>query len=98
MCIDDMRIIINDGYGMGMCRTPPSLLADGMVAPAVREVPTLMAKTGFRSVDEYIAVQSEPVQRVLKRVRRAIRKAAPAAEELISCGTVPSTPARSGSS
>jgi len=43
-----------------------------------------MAKTGFQSVDQYIAAQPEPVQRVLKRVRNAIRKAVPGVEEVIS--------------
>jgi uncharacterized protein YdhG (YjbR/CyaY superfamily) len=43
-----------------------------------------MAKTDFKSVDEYIASQPEVVQAVLKRVRSAIRKAVPAAEETIS--------------
>ena len=43
-----------------------------------------MAKTEFASVDEYIASQSEDVQGVLKRVRSAIRKALPGADEVIS--------------
>jgi len=43
-----------------------------------------MAKTSFTSVDDYIASQPEVVQRVLRRVRRAIRKAAPELEERIS--------------
>jgi uncharacterized protein YdhG (YjbR/CyaY superfamily) len=43
-----------------------------------------MAKAGFKSVDEYIASQPEAVQDVLKRVRSAIRKAVPGAEEVIS--------------
>jgi len=43
-----------------------------------------MAKTGSRSVDEYIALQPEAVQPVLGRVRNAIRKAVPSAEEVIS--------------
>ena len=43
-----------------------------------------MVKTDFKSVDEYIASQSEAVQAVLRRVRSAIRKAVPAAEEVIS--------------
>jgi uncharacterized protein YdhG (YjbR/CyaY superfamily) len=43
-----------------------------------------MAKTGINSVDEYIASQPEAAQRVLGRVRSAIRKAVPGAEELIS--------------
>ena len=43
-----------------------------------------MAKTDFKSVDEYIASQPEAVQRVLKRVRSTIRKTVPGAEEVIS--------------
>jgi len=43
-----------------------------------------VAKTDFKSVDEYIASQPEAVQDVLKRVRSTIRKAVPGAEEMIS--------------
>jgi uncharacterized protein YdhG (YjbR/CyaY superfamily) len=43
-----------------------------------------MAKTDFKSVDEYIGSQPEAVQAVLKRVRGTIRKAVPGAEEVIS--------------
>ena len=43
-----------------------------------------MAKTDFKSVDEYIASQPEAVRSILERVRSAIRKAVPAAEEVIS--------------
>jgi uncharacterized protein YdhG (YjbR/CyaY superfamily) len=43
-----------------------------------------MAKIDFKSVDEYIASQPETVQDVLQRVRSAIRKAVPEAEEAIS--------------
>ena len=43
-----------------------------------------MAKTGFKSVDEYIASQPEATRGVLERVRRTIRKALPGAEEVIS--------------
>jgi uncharacterized protein YdhG (YjbR/CyaY superfamily) len=43
-----------------------------------------MAKTDFKSVDEYIASQPEAVRGVLKRVRSIIRKAAPGTEEVIS--------------
>jgi uncharacterized protein YdhG (YjbR/CyaY superfamily) len=43
-----------------------------------------MAKADFKSVDEYIASQPETVQGVLERVRSAIRKAVPEAEETIS--------------
>ena len=43
-----------------------------------------MARTDFKSVDEYIASQPKDAQEVLERVRRTIRKAVPAAEEGIS--------------
>ena len=43
-----------------------------------------MAKTDFKSVDEYIASQPEAVRGVLGRVRSTIRKALPGAEEVIS--------------
>lgn len=43
-----------------------------------------MAKTDFKSVDEYIAAQPEAVQGLLGRVRSTIRKAVPQAKEVIS--------------
>jgi uncharacterized protein YdhG (YjbR/CyaY superfamily) len=43
-----------------------------------------MAKTDFKSVDEYIATFPEEVQAILRRVRRTIRKAVPGADEVIS--------------
>lgn len=43
-----------------------------------------MAKTDFKSVDQYIAAQPEAVQGLLERVRSTIRKAVPAAGEVIS--------------
>ena len=43
-----------------------------------------MAKTDFKSVDEYIAAQPDAVQGLLRRVRSTIRKAVPGAEEVIS--------------
>ena len=43
-----------------------------------------MAKTDFKSVDEYIASQPKAVQGILGRVRSIIRKAVPGAEESIS--------------
>jgi uncharacterized protein YdhG (YjbR/CyaY superfamily) len=45
-----------------------------------------MAKTALESVDRYIASQPKPVQRVLARVRKTIRKAMPGTEEMISYG------------
>jgi len=43
-----------------------------------------MARTDFKSVDEYIATHPKDTQAVLQRVRTAIRKAVPGAEEGIS--------------
>jgi uncharacterized protein YdhG (YjbR/CyaY superfamily) len=43
-----------------------------------------MTGTSSSSVDDYIAAQPEDVQRVLRRVRSAIRRALPGAEEGIS--------------
>jgi uncharacterized protein YdhG (YjbR/CyaY superfamily) len=43
-----------------------------------------MAKTDVTRVDDYIASQPEALQGVLARVRSAIRKAVPGAEEMIS--------------
>jgi uncharacterized protein YdhG (YjbR/CyaY superfamily) len=43
-----------------------------------------MAKTGFKSVDEYIASHPEATQTALQQVRSAIRQAVPETQELIS--------------
>jgi uncharacterized protein YdhG (YjbR/CyaY superfamily) len=43
-----------------------------------------MAKTGFKSVDDYIALQPKTAQDALELVRTTIRKALPHAVELIS--------------
>lgn len=43
-----------------------------------------MAKTDFKSVDEYIAAQPEAVRGILETIRSAIRKALPDADEVIS--------------
>src|SRR5215475_10465694 len=43
-----------------------------------------MAKTDFKSVNEYIASKPKDVRSILKRVQSTIRKAVPAAEEVIS--------------
>jgi len=45
-----------------------------------------VAKSSFKSVDDYIAAQPKDVQGVLQRVRSIIRKAVPRAEEMISYG------------
>jgi uncharacterized protein YdhG (YjbR/CyaY superfamily) len=46
----------------------------------------MMAKCNITSVAEYIAAQPETVQQSLRRIRGAIRKALPGAEEVISYG------------
>lgn len=43
-----------------------------------------MAKTDFKSIDEYLKTQPKASQAVLKQVRGIIRKAVPKAEEVIS--------------
>lgn len=43
-----------------------------------------MAGSVFKSVDEYVSSQPDAVQEVLERVRATIRKAVPAAKEIIS--------------
>lgn len=43
-----------------------------------------MAKTNFKSVDQYIATHPDAVQAILERVRSTIRKALPDAVETIS--------------
>jgi uncharacterized protein YdhG (YjbR/CyaY superfamily) len=48
------------------------------------QVKIVMAKTDFKTVEEYIAAQPEAVQATLGLVRSAIRKAMPGAEEVIS--------------
>jgi uncharacterized protein YdhG (YjbR/CyaY superfamily) len=43
-----------------------------------------MARMPLRSVDDYVALHPQDVRAVLQRVRSAIRKALPGAEEVIS--------------
>jgi uncharacterized protein YdhG (YjbR/CyaY superfamily) len=43
-----------------------------------------MAKTDYQSVDQYLKQQPDPARKQLERVRRAIKKAVPRAEETIS--------------
>jgi uncharacterized protein YdhG (YjbR/CyaY superfamily) len=43
-----------------------------------------MARTDYKSVDEYIASQPEALQEILKVVRKTIQNALPDAEEVIS--------------
>ncbi len=43
-----------------------------------------MAKTDFKSVDQYMASLPEAVRNVLERVRATIRKAVPGGDEVIS--------------
>jgi uncharacterized protein YdhG (YjbR/CyaY superfamily) len=54
-----------------------------------------MAKTDFKSVDEYITTQPEDVQSILQRVRSTIRKAVPGAAEVISYQAVHGRPTES---
>jgi uncharacterized protein YdhG (YjbR/CyaY superfamily) len=44
----------------------------------------MAARSGLKSVDQYIATRPEDVQAILQNVRSAIRKAVPRAEEVIS--------------
>ena len=44
----------------------------------------MVPKPDFKSVDDYIAAQSDDARDVLQRVRSVIRKALPKAEEVIS--------------
>jgi uncharacterized protein YdhG (YjbR/CyaY superfamily) len=55
----------------------------------------MMAKTGFTSVDDYIASQPEAARSTLELVRATIRKAVPNAEEVISY-QIPAYRLRSG--
>jgi len=43
-----------------------------------------MAKTNFKSVDEYLATKPTALRRMLGRMRQIIRRALPGAEEVIS--------------
>jgi uncharacterized protein YdhG (YjbR/CyaY superfamily) len=43
-----------------------------------------MAKSDFKSVEEYIAAQPEAIRGMLAQVRKAIRDSVPAADEVIS--------------
>src|SRR5215467_3744857 len=43
-----------------------------------------MAKTDFKSVDDYIGSQPEAARAILERVRSTIRRAVPEAQEVIS--------------
>jgi uncharacterized protein YdhG (YjbR/CyaY superfamily) len=43
-----------------------------------------MAKTDYKSVDEYIAAQPKDTQPTLRKVQSALRKALPGADEVIS--------------
>src|SRR5262249_12083943 len=55
-----------------------------MLKRVSRRAKTTMAKTDFKSVDEYLAAQPKDLQVVLRRVRSIIRKAVPSAVEFIS--------------
>lgn len=43
-----------------------------------------MAKTDYKSIDEYIGTQPEEVQQVLQDIRESVHEAAPDAKEVIS--------------
>lgn len=43
-----------------------------------------MAKTDFKTINEYIGTFPNDVQEILEKTRQAIQKAAPEAEEVIS--------------
>jgi len=49
-----------------------------------QEVTTLKPKQRFTTIDEYIAASPKNVQGTLQEVRKAVREAAPEAEEIIS--------------
>ncbi len=66
------------------------------VAPGRLYSERMSISANFKSVDEYLASQPEPVQAALKRVRSTIRKALPGAEEAISY-QIPAYKLRSGS-
>src|SRR5262245_20699493 len=59
----------------------PLPLGEGFLEAYFR---TAMAKTNFKTINEYIASKPREVQSLLKQLRDAIRKAVPEAEELIS--------------
>ena len=67
------------GQGAGIRELRAAVNLDGAREDAV-------ARIEFKSVDEYIASQPEGVREILGRVRRSIRKAVPAADEIISYG------------
>ncbi len=52
--------------------------------PPRKTKPHAAPNAAVRTVDDYIAAQPKPVQSVLRKVRAAIRKAMPDAEEIIS--------------
>jgi uncharacterized protein YdhG (YjbR/CyaY superfamily) len=43
-----------------------------------------MAKTNYKSVDEYISTFPKDIQKILEQVRQTIKKSAPEAEETIN--------------
>src|SRR5580693_9506561 len=73
-----------DGIHMRLIRNTLLLVSHRKGAEGSRKTGITMAKTDFKSVDEYIASQPETVQGILGRVRSTIRKAVPGAEEVIS--------------
>src|SRR4029077_10814273 len=69
-------------HSLASLRGKPRVAADGAPSRVKRIDLQSSGKPG--SVDEYIAAFSPEVRRVLKRVRRVVRAAAPEAEEVIS--------------
>lgn len=69
------------GLGFVLLTEPDAEAEDRRVEGLIEDT---MAKTDYKSVDEYIAAHPEPVRAILQRVRRTIRKALPGAEEVIS--------------
>src|SRR4030095_9674620 len=52
--------------------------------PVSKGVRMKSARPNFTSIDEYIATFPDDVQKILQRIRKTIKKAAPKAEETIS--------------
>src|SRR5262249_714594 len=74
------------GGKISMIQFPCSAECSAPIAHRSRasRLESTMAKRDVQSVDEYIASQPEAVQRILGRVRSAIREALPGADEVIS--------------
>src|SRR5262249_8732051 len=75
---------VQAGYSLrrGTRRSPASRREVGSNSTRWRAA---MARTDFKTVDEYIASRPQAVRGVLGRLRSIIRKALPGADEVISC-------------